>query len=76
MERLLLSILLFTTIFSSMAQGITGKVVDEDNTPLDFVNVVLLNKNDSRFISGTITNEDGSFLFEEAVNVPAFLKAH
>ena len=25
---------------SSMAQGITGKVVDENNTPLDFVNVV------------------------------------
>lgn len=74
MARLFISILLFTTILSSMAQGITGKVVDENNTPLDFVNVVLINKNDSTFISGTITNEDGSFLFENAVNVPAFLK--
>ena len=59
---------------SAFAQGITGKVVDENNTPLDFVNVVLINKNDSTFISGTITNEDGSFLFEDVVNVPAFLK--
>ena len=61
-------------MLSSVAQVITGKVVDENNTPLDFVNVVLVNKNDSTFISGAITNEDGSFLFEEAVNVPAFLK--
>ena len=40
MARLFISILLFTTILSSMAQGITGKVVDKNNTPLDFVNVV------------------------------------
>lgn len=30
--------------------------------------------NDSTFVSGTVTNEDGNFLFEGAVNVPAFLK--
>lgn len=35
-------------MLSSMAQGITGKVIDENNSPLDFVNVVLLNKNDSK----------------------------
>lgn len=74
MARLFISSILFSTILSSMAQGITGKVVDENKTPLDFVNVVLINKNDSTFISGTITNEEGIFLFENAVNVPAFLK--
>ena len=74
MARFLTSLLAFATAVSSMAQVITGRVVDEDNKPLDFVNVVLLNKNDSTFISGTITGENGSFIFEEAVNVPAFLK--
>ena len=63
MARLFVSVLFFLTILSSIARDITGKVVDENNIPLDFVNVVLLNKNDSTFISGTITNEDGSFLF-------------
>ncbi len=74
MARLFLSSILFSTLLSSMAQGITGKVVDENNTPLDFVNVVLINKADSTFISGTITNEEGIFLFEETVDAPAFLK--
>lgn len=74
MARFLVSILTFSAAVTSMAQGITGRVVDESNEPLDFVNVVLLNKNDSTFISGTITNEDGGFLFDEAVNVPVFLK--
>lgn len=74
MARFLVSILTFSAAVTSMAQGITGRVVDESNEPLDFVNVVLLNKNDSTFISGTITNEDGGFLFDEAVNAPAFLK--
>ncbi len=74
MARLFVSVLFFLTILSSIARDITGKVVDENNIPLDFVNVVLLNKNDSTFISGTITNEDGSFLFEEAINATVFLK--
>lgn len=74
MARLFISSILFSTLLSSMAQGITGKVVDENKTPLDFVNVVLINKADSTFISGTITNEEGIFLFEETVTAPAFLK--
>ena len=34
---------------SAFAQGITGKVVDENNTPLDFVNVVLINNSSVKF---------------------------
>ncbi len=54
MARLFISIFLFTTILSSMAQGITGNVVDENNTPLDFVNVVLINKKDSAVVESYV----------------------
>lgn len=56
-----------------MAQSITGKVVDESNTPLDFVNVVLL-KADSTYIAGTITDENGLFLFNDKQDNPKFVK--
>ena len=46
-----------------MAQSITGKVVGENNSPLDYVNVVLL-KADSTYVSGTVTDENGAFLVE------------
>lgn len=49
---------------TAMAQSITGKVTDENNTPLDFVNVVLL-KADSTYITGTVTDTNGIFLFNE-----------
>lgn len=49
---------------STMAQNIIGKIVDENKSPLDFVNVVLL-KADSTYITGTVTDENGVFLFNE-----------
>ena len=56
-----------------MAQSITGKIVDENNSPLDFVNVVLL-KADSTYIAGTVTDENGVFLFNEKQDNPKFIK--
>ena len=55
---------------TAMAQSITGKVTDENNTPLDFVNVVLL-KADSTYITGTVTDTNGIFLFNEKRNYSA-----
>lgn len=49
---------------TAFAQCITGKVVNENNVPMAFVNVVLMTRADSTYITGTITKEDGSFLFE------------
>ena len=37
---------------NTLCRNITGKVVDENNSPLDFVNVVLLNA-DSTYIAAT-----------------------
>ncbi len=45
---------------------ITGRVVDEENLPIEFVNVVLLTRSDSSFVEGTITMEDGSFRLENS----------
>lgn len=53
-------IVLLLTI-AGMAQSITGKIVDENGEPLDFVNAVLVNRADSSFIAGTVSGSDGSF---------------
>lgn len=43
------------------AQVVSGKLVDENNQPLPYANVVLLSLPDSTYMSGTISAEDGTF---------------
>lgn len=70
----LLSLLLSVVVsFSAIAQNITGKIVDENNGALDFVNVVLM-KADSTFITGTVTDENGIFQFQAPASRPKFVK--
>lgn len=53
--------LIATTIFSDVfAQTLTGKVVDENNEPLAYANVIL-QKADSTYIDGTVTDTCGVF---------------
>ena len=47
-----------------MAQNVKGKIVDGTGKPLSFANVVLLNRQDSSFVKGTISGNDGGFLIE------------
>ena len=47
--------------FALQAQTFTGKVVDEKNQPLPYANVVLLSLPDSAFVTGTVSDESGSF---------------
>ena len=42
---------------TGQAQGITGRVIDEQSQPMPFANVVLLNRIDSIFIVGAVTKE-------------------
>lgn len=51
-----------------MAQSITGKVVDTKGEPLAFANVVLLNRQDSAFVKGAVSGEDGSFSIDSVCN--------
>lgn len=60
---------LFVFVFSILSvgassQNITGKLVDENNLPLPYANVVLLSLPDSAFVAGTISGEDGSFVLQ------------
>lgn len=57
---------IITTIFiaivavtTAFGREITGKVVGEDDAPLDFVNVVLYC--DSTYVTGDVTDTDGTF---------------
>lgn len=51
-----IALLMALTVFG---RNIKGKVVDEDNAPLDFANVVLYC--DSTYVNGTITDSEGNF---------------
>lgn len=54
---------LFCTIaFTNTAfgQNVTGRIVNEDNAPMEFVNIVALS-NDSTFIAGTMSHAEGDF---------------
>ena len=42
-------------------QTITGKVVDEQQNPMQYANIVLLSMPDSTFIQGTISDPNGVF---------------
>ena len=45
----------------SNAQGISGRVIDEQSQPMPFANVVLVNRSDSAFVAGAVTKDDGTF---------------
>ena len=47
--------------FALQAQTFTGKVVDEKSQPLPYANVVLLSLPESAFVTGTVSDESGSF---------------
>lgn len=67
MKKLKIGLVLFAGTFAFQeltAQNISGKLVDENNQPLPYANVVLLSLPDSTFISGTISNENGSFTLQ------------
>lgn len=73
MKTILTLILVAVASMTAAAQNLTGKVMDENNLPLDYVNVVLL-KADSTYISGTVTDDNGIFLFENTLGNPKYIR--
>ena len=53
---------------SSFAQSISGKVVDEEKKPLEFVSVAVLNAADSTLVSYASTDAKGNFKVTEISN--------
>lgn len=58
--QLILVILLLVTT-NTIAQSISGKVVDQDKKPLEFASVAVLNAADSTLVSYASTNAKGDF---------------
>ena len=60
MERIIsIVIIAIAAVMPAFCREITGMVVGENGTPLDFVNVVLYR--DSTYVTGTVTGNDGRF---------------
>ena len=62
------TILCFSGMSPIIAQNITGQVTDTKGEPLAFANVVLLNRQDSVFINGTVSRADGCFTIDSSCN--------
>lgn len=73
-NRILAFLLCTFTFYVSFAQSITGKVVDDKNEPMEFVNVMLLSRSDSAYLSGAITKGDGVFRFDNPNAKSGFVK--
>ncbi len=58
---LLLPFLISAQTNGSNAFTIRGTILDEQNKPIPFGNVVLYQSADSVLVKGTTTNEDGKF---------------
>lgn len=49
---------------TSYAQSISGRIIDELSQPLPFANIILLSQNDSSYIRGTVSKDNGMFEIE------------
>jgi hypothetical protein len=58
---LLTALLALLWAAAATARNITGRVTDEHQQPLQYVNVVALNTADSTFVQGAVTDADGRF---------------
>lgn len=67
MKKLLITTfcLCMLTIVVTHAQTLTGKLIDNQQQPVSFANIVLLTLPDSAFIAGTISDEQGAFQFDK-----------
>ncbi|MFP4844533.1 TonB-dependent receptor domain-containing protein [Winogradskyella sp. PE311] len=65
--RLYLSAVLFALSFVGIAQdfSISGKVVDANNNPIEFANVVVFSGTENDFLKGTSTDEFGFFKLDD-----------
>ena len=60
----MIAALMMSLVSFANVLDVSGKVIDENGNPLEFVNVVLLSLPDSTFIQGATTNEQGDVIQE------------
>ncbi len=72
-KHIILPIFLFGFSLTAFAETLKGKVIDEENNPLPFASVTLL-RNDSTFITGTVTDDNGAFLLDDMNDAGSMLR--
>ncbi|MCR9250062.1 MAG: TonB-dependent receptor family protein [bacterium] len=74
MKKTLLLVLILLSI--ETYSQISGKVKDENNQPMPFVNILLLAANDSSMTQGTISETNGQYSFESIVDGQYIIQAN
>ena len=66
MKNIIILLFVLATVTTAFGREITGKVVGENESPLDYVNVVLYS--DSTYITGTVSDSAGIFSVNAEAN--------
>lgn len=69
------TVALFLTLFLSLctsltAQQLKGKIIDTDGNAIPYSNVILINKTDSVYVIGVVTDQDGDFILTNTTSLP------
>ncbi|MDE6382540.1 MAG: carboxypeptidase-like regulatory domain-containing protein, partial [Muribaculaceae bacterium] len=66
MKQIVLTLMAVSAVFPAFSKEITGRVVGENETPLDFANVVLYRESD--YVTGAVTDSEGRFLISTDID--------
>lgn len=70
-----LTLLFSTTLMWSQTFTVSGNIKDEANNPIAYANILLLKAQDSTIVSGTTSNEEGEFGFNNVAANKYIIKA-
>lgn len=73
--RSTIAIICFLLSISSAVAQIEGRLVDEQNKPLEYATAALFRDGDATLIAGVITSEDGTFKIEDVKKGRYYLEA-
>lgn len=68
MNKLTILIVMLLALTKAYAQQISGKVVNEQDMPMEYASVALINTADSNLISGGLTDEEGKFVVNDTTH--------
>ena len=66
MKQIIALLIVISAVATAFCREITGRVVGENESPLDYVNVVLYR--DSAYVTGSVTDPNGVFSIDAEIN--------